>query len=301
MTPPMQAWPALEVRGKRRRGWYRWVRGEAGLVVRRATAARVVPVVPEAEQGPAVRQERVVRRVLSVGGMAGAGGEPAPTGHYCFDLTSSVGTVPATCVSSGPTGTMGRTGPVAADGRRRIPQVLSTCPRRIWYSRTWTAITSTVGACAPATDNAIMPIGCGRGVRTNRQLQHLRDLYPTDGRSGRRRGSGGAGGEARPSSRSMAACRSSMVAPSIKGQLESGAAGKFIQNVDYAGLVGRDAPLMEAAGINVVRTYGPLTDRVSSTRSGPGIYVMNTVYSWGGSLANSVVNPINRPRTIQRF
>lgn len=52
---------------------------------------------------------------------------------------------------------------------------------------------------------------------------------------------------------------------------------------DYARFVGTDAPLMQAAGIDTVRTYGPIRDRaVLDTLHAHGIRVLMTVYAWGG-------------------
>lgn len=59
--------------------------------------------------------------------------------------------------------------------------------------------------------------------------------------------------------------------------------------IDYAGYVELDAPLMAAAGINVVRTYGALTDvAVLDELWRHGIYVLPTVYGWGGSSLDSI-------------
>ncbi|MEE2755435.1 MAG: glycoside hydrolase family 2 TIM barrel-domain containing protein [Myxococcota bacterium] len=67
--------------------------------------------------------------------------------------------------------------------------------------------------------------------------------------------------------------------------------------LDYAGLVGRDAPLMEAAGINVVRTYETILDQaVLDAFWARGIYVMSTVYAWGGAPVDSVIAKVMATR-----
>lgn len=53
--------------------------------------------------------------------------------------------------------------------------------------------------------------------------------------------------------------------------------------VDFAGMVDQDAALMQAASINVVRTYAAITDRgVLDALAERGIMVLNSVYAWGG-------------------
>ena len=59
--------------------------------------------------------------------------------------------------------------------------------------------------------------------------------------------------------------------------------------LDYEGLAPVDVPLMEAAGINTVRTYEPLLDRAVLDRLwAAGIRVLDTVYPYGGDPASVV-------------
>ncbi|MBL8950217.1 MAG: hypothetical protein JNK82_05535 [Myxococcaceae bacterium] len=60
--------------------------------------------------------------------------------------------------------------------------------------------------------------------------------------------------------------------------------------LDFAGNVERDAAMMADAGFNAVRTYVPLTDRaVLDALQRHGLWVLDTVYAYGGDPANAVV------------
>jgi len=64
--------------------------------------------------------------------------------------------------------------------------------------------------------------------------------------------------------------------------------------LDYAGFAERDVPLMSAAGINAVRTYEPLLDTdVLDRLHAAGIYVLDTVYPYGGDEPSVVVDRVN--------
>lgn len=58
---------------------------------------------------------------------------------------------------------------------------------------------------------------------------------------------------------------------------------------DFRGFVEQDGDMMAAAGINAVRTYGTITDRtVLDALYARGIYVLNSIYIWGGAPVHEV-------------
>jgi hypothetical protein len=67
------------------------------------------------------------------------------------------------------------------------------------------------------------------------------------------------------------------------------AKGGDYRNVDFVAFADQDIALMKEMGINVVRTYVPLTNiAVLNKLSNAGIYVVNSVYAYGGDTVESV-------------
>ena len=65
------------------------------------------------------------------------------------------------------------------------------------------------------------------------------------------------------------------------------------EGLDFAGLADRDIPLMVELGVNVVRTYEPLLDRaVLDKLEQAGIRVIDSIYPWGGSPADVVIERV---------
>lgn len=70
--------------------------------------------------------------------------------------------------------------------------------------------------------------------------------------------------------------------------------GTHPDNLDFSGFADTDIPLMQAAGINVVRTYEPITDTaVLDALHQAGIKVLMTVYAYGGNEPSSAVSVVN--------
>lgn len=66
------------------------------------------------------------------------------------------------------------------------------------------------------------------------------------------------------------------------------------EGIDYPGLAPKDVPLMKAANINAVRTYEPLTNvSVLDQLADAGLYVLNSVYPYGGAPASDVTARVN--------
>ena len=69
--------------------------------------------------------------------------------------------------------------------------------------------------------------------------------------------------------------------------------GSHPRDLDFAGLVEQDAALMQRMGVNAIRTYEAITDvKVLDTLWSKGIWVVNSVYNYGGSSANSAAEAV---------
>ncbi len=74
-----------------------------------------------------------------------------------------------------------------------------------------------------------------------------------------------------------------------------GVGGSHPGGINYSGYVAQDAKLMQEAGINAIRTYEALTDtNVLDELYARGIYVINTVYSYGPKNYNDVISQVNQ-------
>ena len=72
-----------------------------------------------------------------------------------------------------------------------------------------------------------------------------------------------------------------------------GKGGSYPRDLDFSGFVEQDAALMQRMGINAIRTYEPITDvKVLDTLWSKGIWVVNSVYNFGGSSARSAGDPV---------
>ncbi|CAK9046695.1 Beta-glucuronidase [Durusdinium trenchii] len=64
-------------------------------------------------------------------------------------------------------------------------------------------------------------------------------------------------------------------------------------DLDFARFVDEDSKLMQEMGINAVRTYESIVDKnVLDTLWKRGIWVVNSVYNWGGADADSAAEPV---------
>ncbi|CAE7197039.1 GUSB [Symbiodinium natans] len=69
--------------------------------------------------------------------------------------------------------------------------------------------------------------------------------------------------------------------------------GRHPQDLDFARFVEEDSQIMQSMGINAVRTYEPITEKwILDTLWRRGIWVVNSVYNWGGAAANSAADPV---------
>lgn len=69
--------------------------------------------------------------------------------------------------------------------------------------------------------------------------------------------------------------------------------GKTLSGIDFVGAAKKNIPLMAEAGINAVRTYGPLADKgVLDQLHRAGIYVFTTVYTVGSKDVSVVTSKV---------
>jgi len=69
------------------------------------------------------------------------------------------------------------------------------------------------------------------------------------------------------------------------------------EGLDFAGFAERDAAQMRQLGVNVVRTYEPLLDLAVLDRLAlAGIFVINSIYPWGGAPVDVVVERVRAVR-----
>jgi hypothetical protein len=70
--------------------------------------------------------------------------------------------------------------------------------------------------------------------------------------------------------------------------------GSHPNDLDFSGFADLDIPLMQDLGINTVRTYEPIVDRVVLDKlHAAGIKVINSAYNWGGADVSSVDSVVN--------
>eukprot|EP00122_Pirum_gemmata_P015892 Pgem_evm1s14850 len=69
--------------------------------------------------------------------------------------------------------------------------------------------------------------------------------------------------------------------------------GKVHPHIDYSGTVDADGELMKEGNMNVLRTYEAITDTVVLDKlHSKGIYVMNSVFSYGTDTVENVIRKV---------